>query len=291
MFRFTHYDSSIKSALRRMAGEQLDKMLAAYDGADDPTQAIHELRKRSKRIRALIRLVGPAFPAFRVENAALRDAASGLSRTRDSQALIEVFDHLVAPRANGRFVRARAGLVDDCRDLTADGRDAVETFVEAARAMRLRAENWSLETSGFSALRKGLASTYGDARLGMRDARADHDPVVLHEWRKSVKYHAQHLALLRDLAPDLIPAHRAIADRLGEVLGDHHNLAVLADTLAKDMPRYASPPEHDELRGIITEASAALEEEAFALGRQLLAEKPEALIQRLHFYWKHWRKD
>jgi hypothetical protein len=85
------------------------------------------------------------------------------------------------------------------------------------------------------------------------------------------------VGLLHAAAPDLLRARKASLDRLGEMLGDHHNLAVLGDTLAERGD--------GGVREAITEQQAILASDAFALGRQLTAEKPTALRDRFEQYW------
>ena len=293
MFRFTRDDNSIEDGFRRIAIEQVDKMLEDYEkAADDPALAIHDLRKRCKRLRSLLRLVGPEFSSYVAENAAIRDAAADLSITRDAQALVETFDHYIAPEDETepkRFAHIRQSLVEDCEQVSGTGKDAVEDFAQAMKGLRDRADEWKLDATGFPALRKGLARTYEAGRAGMRKAHDKADPVIFHDWRKAVKYHGHHMALLRDLAPEILPTQRGLADQLGEVLGDHHNLSVLVDTLDKSPSRYGSPAQLETLAGVVERHSKALESQAFTIGRQLLAEKPEALVDRFQSYWKSWR--
>ena len=254
--------------------------------------AIYDLRKRCKRLRSLLRLVAPEFSGYTAKNAAIRDAAADLSITRDAQALVETFDHYIAPDDESeprRFAHIRQTLVQDCEQLGGTGKEAVEAFAHAMKGLRERADGWKLETTGFPALRKGLARTYEAGRAGMRKAHDKADPVIFHDWRKAVKYHGHHMALLRDLAPEVLPTQRVLAEQLGEVLGDHHNLYVLLDTLDKSPSRYGSPAQLEAVASVAERHSRALEDQAFTLGRQLLAEKPEALIERFQSYWKSWR--
>ncbi len=67
----------------------------------DADDVVHDLRKRCKRVRALLRLVRDSLgeDVYKSENRVLRDAARGLSPVRDAVVLIEVHDELVGAGA------------------------------------------------------------------------------------------------------------------------------------------------------------------------------------------------
>ena len=81
-----------------MAAEQLGKALehlACQDGKRD--KHIHEARKATKRLRALVRLVRRELgdEVYALENQCYRDAGRRLSELRDATVLVETLDRLV----------------------------------------------------------------------------------------------------------------------------------------------------------------------------------------------------
>ncbi|MGD1977094.1 MAG: CHAD domain-containing protein [Gammaproteobacteria bacterium] len=58
--------------------------------------AVHDARRHCKLIRALVRLVRPAFAHYRAENVWFRDLGRSLSLTHDATATIEAFDALMS---------------------------------------------------------------------------------------------------------------------------------------------------------------------------------------------------
>ena len=71
-------DESAAAAVRRIADEQLGAARAslASAGGGDTASAVHDCRKRCKKLRGLVRLVRPALgKQYKAVNAALRDAA------------------------------------------------------------------------------------------------------------------------------------------------------------------------------------------------------------------------
>ena len=91
-------DERVPAGVRRMAAAQLDKALehlGCQDGKRD--EHIHEARKATKRLRALVRLVRDELgdEVYALENQCYRDAGQWLSGLRDATVLVETLDRLV----------------------------------------------------------------------------------------------------------------------------------------------------------------------------------------------------
>jgi CHAD domain-containing protein len=278
-FKFKTSDDSVLSGLKRMVDDQVDEALKHLEAPLDAEKRIHELRKTSKDLRALLRLVRPSFPAYRDENAAIRDAAAALSASRDADVVLQTFDSLLHEDERPRFAVQRETLVKDAEE--ARTHDLLPPFRAAMLALRERVQGWELNAEGFAALR-GLGLTFRQMRSAMRKAEATRDPVDFHEWRKAVKTHAAHLGILKELAPDILGGARDTAKTLGEVLGEHHDLAVLSDQLGHDTPSA------EEMQARIRTRMDEKEGKALELGRQVLAEKPAAFEARMRRLWKTW---
>ncbi len=85
-YRIKKGDKSVQAGLRRIADEQIGRALGEIDDDDlDFAEKVHQVRKRCKKLRGLIRLVRPAFDDYSAENGAFRDAAQMLSGVRDTR--------------------------------------------------------------------------------------------------------------------------------------------------------------------------------------------------------------
>lgn len=295
-YRFESGDGGVRAGLRRIAVEQLEEAIAEIDDRDLPQhETVHQVRKRCKKLRGLIRLVRPGFPAYGEENAGFRDAARGLSFLRDAEALIETYDGLMeayggeVERRAFASVRRRLTWRKKAASRSHDRGAALTAFRRSMVRARSRAKQWQVEGKDLAVLAGGLARTYGRARLAMEDAQAARTPERLHEWRKRVKYHWYHCRLLQPIWPAALEAQRDAAKALSGLLGDHHDLAVFAETLQAEPAAYGRAEELEVLAGLIRQRQARLEAEAFALGGRLLAEKPKALSRRWGAYWTLWR--
>lgn len=284
--------------LQRIAVSQIDKAIAEIDDGElSAHETIHQVRKRCKKLRGLIRLVRPVFADYQTENRTFRDAANELSDIRDWQAVIETYDILVGRYAdqidNSAFSSIRRRLARHRRQARED-RDLPGTLINFRGTMidsRRRAAAWTVDGEGFDALAGGLAKTYKRARKAMRRAERDPTADTLHEWRKRIKYHWYHARLLRDIWPEVVGAHRDAAGRLAAMLGDHHDLAVLRDTLLEEPAEFGAPADLEAFVGLVERRQAAFQAEAFALGRKPLAEKRSALLRRWGAYWTVWESE
>ncbi len=93
-YRFSPDDPSLQQALRRIADEELRAALRVLDNTGLPPQAVHDVRKRAKKLRGLLRLLQGSFPDHARENAALRDAGRLLALRRDAEVRLATFDRL-----------------------------------------------------------------------------------------------------------------------------------------------------------------------------------------------------
>jgi CHAD domain-containing protein len=243
-----------EQALRRMALGQIDlalELLARDHGSTPSEKAVHETRKAMKRLRALLRLIEDELPAdtFARENAALRGVAERLAGPRDAEVMLATLDALIerGPRKLRRrkgVRRLRHALLAQRQTAAAklDG-DAVIRASAELRELRARVERWTLPALGESDLiAGGLARLYRQGRGRGRRAtrRRGKDSEAMHDWRKRVKslrYAAEMLE--RHVPAEIARGSRAKqlrvlarrADQLGEVLGEDHDLAVLAELI------------------------------------------------------------
>jgi CHAD domain-containing protein len=239
--------------LRRMALGQADlalELLAADNDAPS-RRAVHDTRKAIKRLRALLRLLEHELGAARYarEDAALRDVGRRLSGARDAAVLLATLDALIErhPRklAHRKDVRnLRRALLEERKRMDERTLGDATTRAQALselRAFRARVTSWDLGDRGAAApMHEGLERIYAQGRKRhRRAARAKQgDVLAMHRWRKRVKDLRYAAEMLRQTTQHPHSDGRGAdarlrrvakrADRLGEALGEDHDLAVLA---------------------------------------------------------------
>jgi CHAD domain-containing protein len=275
-------EESLPDEVARAACGRIDHAIDELRGKSDstPEEAVHEARKDMKKLRALLRLARGELgkQTFARENVRFRDAARELSGTRDSDVMLETLGGLELPAGLGWDLRK---LIQSARDRNGGGdRDAAaRRAVAILREGRKRVGDWPFERDSFEALAGGLERTYRRGRRDFKAARSEPSVESLHEWRKRAKELWYHHTLLRELWPPMMNAVGDEAHELSDLLGDDHDLAVLAAWVREHTQ---ADPEFFEA---VERRREELQARAFTLGALLYAEKPSAFVGRLERLW------
>jgi hypothetical protein len=288
-FRFRKSDRSVERAVRRIAGAQIDKAIAAIDGDLDASLVVHDVRRRCKALRGLVRLIGPTFEAYADENADFRDIGRLLQGLRDARVLQDTFDGLAEA----------SELIDEksrraCRAAlqgrhSGDGAERLKQARERLVLARARVRGWTLAADEWAAIGPGLMRTAIRGRDALDWIGSSHAADPHHELRKHVKYHWQHMRLLRPLAKRQIKARARLAAELGDCLGEHHDLAVLDAALASDASGRGADEQLQAFRLAGRRRRMLLGERGVRMARQLLGETAASLTERFGEDWSAWR--
>lgn len=289
-------DEYVPDGIRRIARGQLDNAHEELAGASRRGfgEAVHETRKRLKRLRASLRVARDAIgdETYERENNAFRMAGRRLSAGRDAQVLIETLDALSERFADELPRRAavalRARLEDERKHAEASMRDdaagvgAVLTALEEGRA---RTAAWTFERDGFDGLTPGLRRIYRRGRKRMRAARKDPSPENLHEWRKRVKdlWHASQI--VRPAQPKRLKRVSRRAHKLADLLGDGHDLSMLRDHVETHPQCFENRASRKALLAVIDRRSNALRDEALDRGRRLYKRSPRRFVGKIERGW------
>jgi CHAD domain-containing protein len=278
----------LPDGIARVARGRIDHALDELRGKTDstPEEAVHEARKDMKKLRALLRLARGELgkPAFERENICFRDAARELAGVRDADVMLATLKALELPAGVGWELRKRIAGAHAAQ--RSEGREAAARGVVAIlKEARKRVGDWPLERDSFDAIADGLERTYRRGRRELRAASDEPSTERLHEWRKRVKQFRYHATLLRCAWPPVMEAFAGEAHELSNRLGDDHDLAMLAAWVDENAG------EEPELTEAVDRRRAVLQDEAFALGERLYAEKPSAYVRRLERLWSTQRTE
>lgn len=285
-YAFHRDDDGPEASLRRILDEELSSALTRLRSVPDP-EAVHGIRKNLKKARALLRLYRAGLPGQPAANAALRAVAAALSERRDAAVRLATFDRLF-PDLPETLSPLRAQLLSESR-----APDEAPTAGLAATLadLRERMAGWQLKGKPARVLARGLATTRRRAQAAAEAARATPDcPERVHDWRKRVKDLWYQSRLFAPVWPDLFRVLVAEADQLGETLGRHNDLAVLAlhlQTVSGDvLPDVARAL----LATRIEDARTSILSRAFPASDRLLAGDPEAVAETWVNWLKLWRR-
>ncbi|HEY7563793.1 MAG TPA: CHAD domain-containing protein [Acidimicrobiia bacterium] len=300
---------SIASGLRRMSMEQFEVALTGLsDSKVDRDGAIHEMRKSTKRVRALLRMVRPGIgeKVYRAENAVLRDAAARVSGVRDGAVMVDAvrrirarYGHLLAPavfhdveqRLVDRHLRMAARVLDD--------EATIQHLVKVLYRARSRYAAWPVDPddprygkkaipAGFAAVGPGILSTYS---RGRREMTRSYDRLTVesfHAWRKRVKYLRHQMEILAPVWPEVIGGLASSLAALGDVLGDEHDHAEMVRLVASVPDLVDDPDERNLLVALSQQRRRELQAAARVMGARIFAEPPDRFATRLRAYWTAW---
>ncbi|MGZ8900691.1 MAG: CHAD domain-containing protein [Limisphaerales bacterium] len=260
--------------------------------------SIHSARRQIKRLRALLRLIkcdiNPS--AHEKVNGNLRKAAKRLAAPRDAHVQSQTLRKLTLTHngsaAQPTFIRFQELLKRRCRKelSTFRTRKRSKPVEQLLRAVPDQFEELSFKSKGWNAIGPGLKKSYARARAARMTAHGKPSAQHLHAWRKGVKDLTLHLRLLKNAAPKKMGALLIKLERLGELLGDEHDLSMLRRTVVRESINQALESEAGAILPLIELQRLRLRNTAFSESSPLFEEKPSDFYKRLHRDWNDWRK-
>ena len=296
---------SLRKGVRRLARKQMDDALELLTGSQKDRGTRPSTRRPASRSRKISGarpsgLVRPVIGerAFRAENTCFRNAGRPLTEVRDAKILVETLDELARhfkERAAGRsFGNAREALKTNLRVVrkrVLDDEDAFATVGAAVRQARDRVKDWADVPDKWPSIGMGLADVYRTAAAAFEAAAVDPDGrKACTNGGKHAKYLRYQLEVVRPLWPERVQELASEADRMAELLGDDHDLAVLRQMLTDDPERFGDGRITEMLLALIDRRRAELEEDFIPLGQRFFQDGPKEFTRRLKGYWKTWRR-
>lgn len=281
-YSWSQQDESVAAGFLRIATEQIAKAILNADAVNDPPAGrIHSARRHCKRLRGLFRLVRSDFPAYGHANAAVRDAAAILSAVRDAAVLRQTLERLYG----------WAGMP------LAEPRVEANPEAEAAALMKFRdemakllgeAEGWTVKKIDLATVGKGFERGYGRAVKAAERCRNKPRDEIFHDWRKLVKYHSFHLILLKACLGDGVKEETEKVEHLAEILGHHHDLAVLRHVAENEPGRLGGELDVDfiETNGRLLQDHLAAR--AFGYASDIFARPARVARESLETRWHDW---
>lgn len=294
-------DEPIQAGLRRIAADQIQQSIDDLsDRSLDRSDVVHDVRKRCKLIRGLLRLAKPSWgDIYRQENAAFREISRNLSGLRDADAALEAFGQIrqrTAAELPSKFMnRVNKILIRRSKATSTGSLNWKPFFSEASQEMQdalQRVPKWIGEDDRFSAIRGGLRQTYRRGEQAMQIARKNSADDNLHDWRKHVKYQMYQVRMLRDFwKPELSKRGKELK-RLSDLLGDDHDLVVLSDLFGDhaDFKKLRRSNRFSDLQHAIGRQRGRLQTKAFRLGTRLFSQTGKEFAAGIEDAWEACRK-
>jgi CHAD domain-containing protein len=212
-----------------------------------------------------------------------------LSGLRDTRILLDSLDRLAgaSPEKPLDVASVRQELetrrIHLHQEMAERGLEPIRNTLATAIA---RVDDWPVAPRNWRTIRDGLEPVYRRGRRSMHIAAEACSDENLHEWRKRSKALWYQLQVLEGLWPGMLEPLAEQVHRLTDLLGDDHDLAVLAGLIRGNGAMGLPPEAREPLLERIESKRADLREEAFALGRRVYAEKAGCFVKRLGQYWQ-----
>jgi hypothetical protein len=271
---------SVAGKLRRIAASEITQArdaLAHTASNGAAIECVHKARRHLKKMRGLLRLARPGLgrKQFERENIFFRDAGREIRAARDGVALIEALDDLTRRSFNGEtpsiVKRFRRLLVLDARKLArAIKSDGTLARTSAGLAeKRTEVKKWKLKDFTSKDARQAWRKASEASRRAFEAAAARPTEANFHEWRKKAKNLLYETLLLRERFPGL-QENRSATKKLTDLLGEDHDLALLAKAAHQREAKLRSADDLKVLEALVHARRKRLHIEAFALAKRSL---------------------
>jgi CHAD domain-containing protein len=285
-------EAPIAVEIRRLVLRQLQVAISELRTVGDPEsdEAIHDARRRVKKIRAVIRLVRPVLDkTYRTVDRELKDVSKLLAPVADGQGILETLDQLahryrkLLPKDAVHSIRTGLRERSARTDREASARGVIKRAAETLRSEAKRVKHWSIHGDGFDVIGPGLEESYRRARDGMILAWSKPKASHYHSWRRYVKDHWFHVRLVEENCGNhLLPLQRRL-EALDGLLGEYHNLVILREILGTD--GYTSHRETTRCLRVVSRYQRLLRRNAETLGVRIYSDMPHRYLRRVKKYW------
>jgi CHAD domain-containing protein len=275
---------------RRILQQLLDNITALLEDTPQLSDSgIHEIRKTCKRLRALLAMVRPKrhSGSFRKADREIRDLARQLAGMRDSKVLTDTIDKIaqhfspllsdIALSPVRDSLQAQLATNSENNAASADSRTLQKRLKRVRRAIgRIDCTLINRKT-----LVSGMMDCYRNGKHAYSKLEETPDTDNAHDLRKQAKYLYYQLQFVAGWNNDVLAPLIENFHRLEDTLGNDHDLAVLAQTLAKQTQLCPDKTRKELLNALVESRRIALLSGALRLAGKLYADTPGRFRKQL----------
>lgn len=285
-----HINERLSDGVRRVIRALHDQSIDHTKNLSNPHEAVHELRKRFKEIRALLRLVRDNIGEenYKEANIFYRDLGRYIADIRDAKAHLEMIDLLKqkydSKLYKNAFQHTEKVFIEQLETIEAE-MNLKRKLLSIKGSLKEKSNIFNslpIEANSFEDIEKSLLRVYKRGYRGLANVKKEPSPNNLHEWRKRAKYMMYQLDVLKIIWPDMLHTMEGEFHKLSDILGNDHDLT----NLLKKLERLSYNEEELELiKALANNERLELEKKAINLGEKLYAENPDQFIGRIKKYY------
>lgn len=277
--------------ISRIANEEIEACLEALETLN-VHEAIHDIRKRLKKLRALSRLVRDELGQenYKSINIYFRDLGKEISDFRDLTAHLETIEMLqerFGKHLYVNFFRTFTSQIEEERKEMEEKLRSQNFFsdhlVNKLEKAKEELTSWPVDSNNINIILPSIERVYTRGQKALDKAYKDPEKEIFHEWRKRVKYLWYQTLLLQDTWPKFFDTMEAEIHQLADLLGNDHDLMVLKEKILAG--GFKLDEAHQALIiAIINEHSNFLRSAARIKGELIYAETPKDFKKRIGKY-------
>lgn len=285
-------DKSLKKNITSVVAEEVDACLTSL-GTLNIHEAVHDIRKRLKKIRALARLVRDELGEedYKAINIYYRDLGRELAEFRDLTAHIESLEGIRERYGDHLYVKFFNSIIkniekerDEMEEKLRQENFFSEHLPKQLEYARKELVKWPVAKNDIEIILPSVQRVYKRGKKALNEAYENPGKEIFHEWRKRVKYLWYQILLLQDTWPELFGSFEAEIHELADLLGNDHDLMVLNDRLNKDGFSLGDTNQKELIHAVVREYSDHLRSSAKVKGELIYAEEPEDFTKRIAAY-------
>lgn len=270
---------------RRHAEKALDNLKKP-----DLAEAVHEVRKEIKKLRALFRLAqkGLGGKTYKQTAETMRLASKPLAESRDARVVQRAFADLAGRRAaDFPDIRFHLDKLSSRAERNFKDFDFASVVQHILREVCRQLDEAGLEAIRWPDIRGCLEKTYARGHEAYHAAMLEPAAEHFHEWRKRVKELHYQLDFLGDGWPPRTQALLDGLEKLGNIIGDDHDLVLLKNFLTEQCePNRETSGLQELIDAKRHEYAAGIRQ----LGSRFYAQPPEVICVQVEEDWKKTRK-
>lgn len=290
------YQENFSNGVKRLIIAQCHIASESIERATDEDgrhQAVHEVRKAFKKIRACLRLVRDEIDYYSEENKWFRDQGRLLSDIRDRTAHIEAVDMLKEQYNSELYKKSFMNLRNRMLDYRKELADKV--FREENKLQNIQADledklqkipGWELEIQSFDDIRPSIKRTYSRGVNGLEDSLDDGEIENLHEWRKRVKYLRYQIDVLNRIWPQVFKTMEDELHDVTDLTGNLHDLHNLQDVILEFDDPFSDNEERILFNTLADKQQKYLKKHALLKGRKFYTDSPAKFCDSFEVYWE-----
>jgi len=264
---------------------------------EDAHTTIHEIRRSTKRIRAVLRLIRDeiGYSHYFRENMFYRDLARRMSTVRDSYVLCQTVKSLEINYPESISVNDYSLLKDrlsfqidqDLERFTGFS-GGFEQILADIRQAGKRIDQYCYLRHEYISIKKGIRRVYRRGRSLLSRIGSSFDMELFHEYRKISKYLQFQMELIHPVYPKLLKAYAGTIDKHTELLGDLHDYDRLDFYIQNAVSNEIHTTARKKLLKVIRNRKEELLSKIQAKSQMIYAEKPQEFTKRIKVYWNQY---